>query len=161
MQIINALFDGNGNIMDCIGQEINTEGGYSFYCKNLWSLSYLLANSMNATLRDFANNPDSEDNTKVFLQPSEKIFDLNFGNFSPIEFQNLISMSLSLTNIKSKYTISGLVDKRKSFDKLTYQSKHFVFSMNNQIVDSLDPNREQAAWYITNSFFNLTLNMRY
>ena len=72
------------------GQEINTEGGYYFYCKNLWSLSYLLANSMDATLRDFANNPDSEDNTKVFLQPSEKIFDLNFGNFSPIEFQNLI-----------------------------------------------------------------------
>ena len=161
LQILNALFDGNGNITDCIGQDINNIGEYSFYCRNLWKLSYLLGNSMDARAKDFANSSDSEDITKVFLQPSEKIFDLYLGNFSPNEFQKMISMSLGMTNNKSKYTISGLVDRRNIFDIKTYQSKHYVFSMVNQIIDSLDPNRKQAAFYITNSYYNLQLTQRY
>lgn len=161
LQILNALFDGDGNIMDYIGVKQDDNGNYYFTCTNLWNLSVALANSMDARAKDFVDSTGYEDNTRVFLRPSEKTFDLNFANFGPKEFQKMISMSIELTNNKSKYTVSGLVDKRNSFDIKIHQSNHYVFVMNNQIIDSLDPNRGQATWYITNSYYNLNLKERY
>lgn len=101
-----------------------------------------------------------EDNTRVFLQPDEKSFEVNFGAFGPNEFQKMISMSLSLTNTKSKYTITGLVDRAKCFGLLAYQSNHYVFKMNNQEVDSLPEDRANKPDYFVNSYFNLHLRRR-
>lgn len=161
LQIMNALFDGNGNIMDFIGQEKNNKGQYSFYCRNLWNLSYSLAESMDTRAKDFIDYADSEDSTKVFLRPSEKSFGPYIENFKPNEFQKLITLSINWTNNKSKYTISGLVDYRNDFYKKTYQSQHYVFSINNSVIDSLPANRRQSAFYVTNSYYNLDLKRRY
>lgn len=161
LQIINTLFDVNGNIMDYIGKDLDSEGKYSFYCVNLWNFSYGLANSMDAMAKDFIDNQILGDNSRVFLQPNEKKYDIIYGNFRVDEFQNMISSSIYSSNTMSKYNIRGLVKYTDRMKINTFQSGHYVFSMNNQIVDSLNPNRKQAKNYIPNSFFNLSLEKRY
>lgn len=161
LQIMNALFDGNGNIMNYIGTDIGSDGKYSFFCMNLWDFSFALANSMNARANDFVDYQDSGDTSSVFLQPGNKKFDPIYGNFNPNEFQNMISIATQCTNDMGKYSIRGLVKYTDYMAIKTSQSGHYVFSMNNKIVDSLDPKRKQARDYTPNSYYKLTMQNRY
>ena len=49
---------------------------------------------------------------------------------------------------------------RKLYDIKTYQSNHYVFKMNDQIIDSLPEDRQDKPDYFENSYFNLHLRRR-